>query len=37
MTVAEGDFFGTRQRSSDGHRAVLVDHEWSVMETSAVR
>jgi lipopolysaccharide transport system ATP-binding protein len=34
MTVAEGDYFGTGQRPSEGHQAVLVDHSWSVAPTA---
>jgi lipopolysaccharide transport system ATP-binding protein len=34
MTVAEGDYFGTGQRPTEGHQAVLVDHGWSVAEAA---
>src|SRR4051794_8635419 len=32
LTVAEGDWFGTGQRPSEGHPSVLVDQAWSVAE-----
>jgi lipopolysaccharide transport system ATP-binding protein len=32
LTVAEGDWFGTGQRPSEGHPSVLVDQRWAVSE-----
>jgi lipopolysaccharide transport system ATP-binding protein len=28
FTVAEGDFYGSGRRPSEGHQTVLVDHRW---------
>src|SRR5207237_7630532 len=28
VTVAEGDFYGSGRRPSEGHQAVLVEQEW---------
>src|SRR4051794_32047631 len=37
LTVSEGDWFGTGQRPSEGHPAVLVDQRWAVNERDAAR
>jgi lipopolysaccharide transport system ATP-binding protein len=28
LTITQGDFFGSGQAQSPGHRSVLIDHEW---------
>jgi lipopolysaccharide transport system ATP-binding protein len=30
LTVSQGDFYGSGREPPESHRAVMIDHQWSV-------